>query len=106
IVALNGPIDCAGVGVSAITSNGFNMDGDNTCGLTVTGDKPGIVNPGLAPLALNPPGTTETHALLEGSPAIDAVRNRCPPPGTDRRGAPRPQGGACDMGAYEKSVSV
>src|SRR5262245_17986573 len=82
------------------------MESDNPCFLTATGDKPGISNPGLGPLALNPPGTTETHALLDGSPAIDAVLTGCPPPGTDQRGITRPQGSACDMGAYEKIVSV
>jgi hypothetical protein len=102
IVAVNTPSDCEG----NITSNGYNMDSDNSCGFTATGDKPGVTNPGLGPLALNHPGTTETHALLDGSPAIDAVLNGCPPPSTDQRGVTRPQGSACDMGAYEKIVSV
>jgi hypothetical protein len=43
-------------------------------------------------------GPTQTHALLAGSPAIDAGAS-CPT--SDQRGAPRPQGGACDIGAYE-----
>jgi len=101
IVALNTPSDCAG----AITSNGFNLDSDNTCSLTGTGDKPSG-NPQLGPLALYAPGTTETHALLDGSPAIDAVLTGCPPPGTDQRGVTRPQGPICDMGAYKKIVTV
>ena len=45
-------------------------------------------------------GFTMTHALGEGSPAIDAGDpNTCPD--TDQRGVPRPQGIYCDMGAYE-----
>lgn len=52
----------------------------------------------LAPLADNG-GPTATHALLEGSPAVDAS-----PTGlveTDQRGAPRPQGARFDIGAFE-----
>jgi len=45
-------------------------------------------------------GFTETMALLSGSPAIDEGHaDHCPP--TDQRGLPRPQGGGCDLGAYE-----
>jgi hypothetical protein len=67
----------------------------------------------LGPLQDNG-GPTETHALLPGSPAIDAI----PPaectydddgdPGTppvplatDQRGVARPQGAGCDIGAFE-----
>ncbi|MGH9895384.1 MAG: choice-of-anchor Q domain-containing protein [bacterium] len=37
-------------------------------------------------------GPTETHALIAGSPAIDAAGPDCPPPATDQRGVARPQG--------------
>ncbi len=51
----------------------------------------------LVPLAENG-GPTKTHALLPGSPALNAgagcARN-------DQRGVPRAAGGACDIGAYE-----
>ena len=43
-------------------------------------------------------GLTRTHALLAGSPAIDRGQS-CP--SDDQRGVSRPQGGACDIGAYE-----
>jgi hypothetical protein len=98
---LAGP-DCAGT----ITSNGFNLDSDNTCHLTQPSDKPNVSNPLLGPLQDNG-GPTFTHALLPGSPAIDAVTSGCPPPATDQRGVARPQDGtgdgtaACDIGAYE-----
>ncbi|MEA2478566.1 MAG: hypothetical protein QOJ07_488, partial [Thermoleophilaceae bacterium] len=56
---------------------------------------------GLAALQDNG-GPTETQALKPGSPAIDlvpAAGASCAP--TDQRGVPRPQGTACDAGAYE-----
>jgi hypothetical protein len=40
-------------------------------------------------------------ALLPGSAAIDAVPANACPVTTDQRGVSRPQGGACDAGAYE-----
>lgn len=52
-------------------------------------------------LTLNAPGTTETHALLPGSPAINAANCSDGLVTTDQRGVPRPQGPACDIGAYE-----
>jgi hypothetical protein len=87
--------NCAGT----ITSLGYNLDSANTCAFTVTGD---LINtdPLLGPLALNAPGTTETQALLAGSPAIDAADPSSFPP-TDQRGVTRPQGPRADIGAYE-----
>ncbi|MDH3599794.1 MAG: NHL repeat-containing protein, partial [Candidatus Tectomicrobia bacterium] len=46
-------------------------------------------------------GPTTTHALLPASPALDAGSAACPPPFTDQRGVTRPQGSACDSGAFE-----
>ncbi len=43
-------------------------------------------------------GLTQTVPLLAGSPAIDHTSN-CPL--TDQRGVARPQGAACDSGAFE-----
>ena len=60
----------------------------------------------LGPLQNNG-GTTETHALLLGSPAIDHIPVAdCTdldgvPITTDQRGVARPQGAGCDIGAYE-----
>lgn len=60
-------------------------------------------NPLLAPLALNG-GTTQTHMLKPGSPAIDAgINDGASDP--DQRGVSRPQGAAFDMGAVEVCVS-
>jgi hypothetical protein len=81
-----------------IASLGHNLDSDGTCFLTANGDRP-KTDPRLGPLADNG-GPTRTQALLPGSPAIDAGgADGCPK--TDQRGIPRPQGAACDIGAFE-----
>ena len=60
----------------------------------------------LSPLAANG-GPTLTHALVSGSPAIDAVLSGCPPPVDDQPGFLRPVDGngiggpQCDSGAVE-----
>jgi hypothetical protein len=81
-----------------ITDSGGNLSGDATCAFTVASSR-SSVDPLLGPLANNG-GPTQTHALLPGSPAMDAAVN-CPPPATDQRGVARPQGSACDSGAFE-----
>ena len=58
-----------------------------------------VADAGFGPLADNG-GSTETHALLAGSPAIDAA-DVAACPATDQRGVTRPQGAGCDVGAYE-----
>ena len=81
-----------------MTSQGHNLDSDNTCNLSSVGDLPNT-DPLLGPLQDNG-GPTETHALLPESPAIDAGDNAACP-STDQRGIIRPQGSACDIGAFE-----
>ena len=53
----------------------------------------------LGPLADNG-GPTLTHALLAGSPAIDAA-DAAACPATDQRGVVRPRDAGCDVGAFE-----
>ena len=84
--------DCSG----AISSNGYNLASDSSCGLSGTADLSNI-DPQLGPLQNNGGGTL-THALLVGSPAIDSGSG-CP--AVDQRGVARPFGPACDRGAYE-----
>ena len=63
----------------------------------------------ISPTLANNGGPTRTHALVAGSPAIDAVFDgTCPPPARDQRGIARPRDGkrdggpACDVGAFER----
>jgi hypothetical protein len=96
------PSNCDGEG--AFVSQGTNLEDADTCDFGSTpGDGDLInMNPVIGPLADNG-GETQTHALLEGSPAIHAASNDgCP--ADDQRGVPRPQGPACDIGAYEVTV--
>ena len=62
-----------------------------------------VADPLLAPLADNG-GPTMTQVLLPGSPLIDAAPAGADCAGTDQRGIARPQGPACDVGAYEVEV--
>jgi CSLREA domain-containing protein len=98
--------DCAG----ALISQGYNLIQDTSgCTLTGTTDIVGLP-PLLGPLGDNG-GPTPTHALLPGSPALDAAD----PAGcrdsqgtllvTDQRGVARPQGNACDIGAFESALA-
>jgi uncharacterized repeat protein (TIGR01451 family) len=61
-----------------------------------------LTDPQLQALADNG-GLTPTMALPLGSPALDAA-GPCVEPATDQRGVPRPQGAACDIGAFEREV--
>lgn len=95
IVAGSGPgTNCVG----SVISGGSNIDSGNSCGLNMAGD---LVNtdPRLGVLQDNG-GPTLTHALIIGSPAIDAGTSNGAP-ATDQRGLPRPAGIAWDIGAYE-----
>jgi CSLREA domain-containing protein len=92
-----------------INGNAYNLIGNMTgSGAGTVGTGSDIVNPtpGLDLLADNG-GDTQTHALLSGSPAIDAVPLvGCILP-SDQRGVSRPQGDSCDIGAYEaEPISV
>ncbi len=82
----------------------------------IEGYYPGTGNinedPLLLPLADNG-GFTQTHALEEGSPAIDTANpDPATCPSTDQRGVTRPIDGngdgiaRCDMGAYEYSSAL
>lgn len=84
-----------------VVSAGFNLSTDGGGGfLTATGDQT-HTDPKLGPLQDNG-GPTWTHALLPGSPAIDAGDDALAAlQPTDQRGLPRKFGAHVDIGAYE-----
>jgi hypothetical protein len=87
----------------AVTSDGYNLSNDSCGGfLTGPGDLTNI-EPMLGPLQDNG-GPTLTHALLPGSPAIDAGDpSFTPPPFYDQRGPGfnRVANGRVDIGSFE-----
>ena len=91
--------------VGSFTSLGLNLSDDSSCsGFTQVDDVK------LGRIADNG-GPSETHALLEDSPAIDAVtdctlQDGVTPLNTDQRGVLRPQGSACDVGAFEFEQAI
>jgi Fibronectin type III domain len=103
----DGDTDCVASGLAAadgrttakaITNDqGGNLDEDGSCGLAAGngGHPDGAAH--LAPPADNG-GPVPTMALLHGSDALDAGA-ACP--AVDERGQPRPDGAACDIGAFE-----
>lgn len=104
--------DCAG----DLTSQGYNLIGYKSTACTILdvgpgGDQIDVADPLLGPLADNG-GQTLTHALLSGSPAIDAGNPLgCSSAGSgtldsDQREHIRPSGSACDIGAFEYAVVI
>ena len=86
------PLNCT---AGQITDEGGNVIfGDNSC--------PGSNgDPKLGALTAANGGPTPTMALQPGSVAIDHVPITLCPAATDQRGVARPEGAACDSGAYE-----
>jgi hypothetical protein len=101
--------NCLVVGTSA----GHNLSDDNSCSSFFI--QPGDLNG--VPADLDPAGLqdngglTKTFGLAWGSPALDAIPvSECTDVNslavtTDQRGISRPQGAACDMGAFEASLN-
>lgn len=95
-------------GSEEFTSGGYNLDEDDSCELEDSSDLVGVAA-GLDPILEDNGGPTPTHALLEGSVAID--RGNSFGVAVDQRGLPRPSdfpaisdkegGDGSDIGAFE-----
>jgi len=103
------PDDCLGT----MFSLGYNLIEEHAS-CAITGIPLGNItdqDPQLGPLQDNG-GSTQTQALLAGSPASNAgeepvcTDNNAAAITTDQRGVHRPIGGACDIGAYEQTTLV
>jgi hypothetical protein len=104
--SFGGAPDCRGT----LFSQGYNLV-QSTFGCALTGDATGNVvgqDPLLGVLADNG-GPTATHALSQGSPAIDAGNPAAPGSTSaacaisDQRRLIRPIGTRCDIGAFERT---
>ncbi|MBL9167295.1 MAG: hypothetical protein JNN07_06105 [Verrucomicrobiales bacterium] len=106
-------VDAGTYETARILDSGYNLIGDassiddlmlespDNTSLIGSGTHP--ISPGLARLN-NYGGPTPTHALLTGSPAIDA--GEAGVAGFDQRGYPRPNGKREDIGAFEWGASL
>lgn len=97
--------DCLLAGGATVAAPGVNLEEGTSCGFSFNS-----VSPLLGGLAANG-GSTPTHALLTGSPAIDAGAAGGCPGDLNGDGVPDviltkdqrdlPRGALCDLGAYE-----
>jgi hypothetical protein len=94
--------NCGPIAGGGITSLGHNLDSGTDCHLAGPGDL-SRTDPRLGPLRDNG-GPKLTLALPPGSPALDRVPAGAGCAATDQRGVARPQGPACDIGAFELPV--
>jgi predicted outer membrane repeat protein len=92
---------CAG----GIKDGGHNLDSGTSCKWVAGSQSLKNTDPKLDAALANNGGSTQTLALLEGSPAMnagdDAVCFASPVDSIDQRGMARQQGSHCDIGAYE-----
>lgn len=106
----SGGTDLSGEGAFTVHHSLIQQPGDSRVFESAPGSNIIGEDPLLGPLQENG-GSTLTHALLVGSPAIDQGEDAtCPE--TDQRGVTRPQDGnadrlaICDMGAYEAAAGT
>src|SRR4051794_30099763 len=96
IVASNPGGDCSGT--VQPTNAGGNLESGTSCGFALQN-----ADPQLGPLS-DQGGQTPVLPLPDGSPAVD-IAGACGP-ATDQRDIARPQGAACDAGAFELVPAV
>jgi hypothetical protein len=112
----NNPVSIAnsiviGVSLSSCISSGphYESRGGNVfqgaCAALAADASNIAANPLLGALALHAPGVVKTHSLTPGSAAINHG-NPAYCPAADARGVTRPQGAACDAGAFEAHTIV
>lgn len=91
----------------SVTSGDYNVISDASCSLAQAHDISNATAD-LGPLALNAPGTTQTHAVGDDSDALELIPVGSVGCGTtvaaDQRAVVRPQAanGRCESGAYER----
>ena len=103
-----GPAGSQNCGVHE-TSGGHNLEDRNQCGFTGPGDH--INTPPMLGQLAAIPNATSTLELMPGSTAINGGDTACTsatgaPLTHDQRGLMRPQGSACDIGAFEFQLPV
>ncbi len=102
----NGEADCdANPSFSALTlvNQDYNLVGVPGVRCEISGNHNIIGQDPLLGALQNNGGLTQTQALSDNSPAIDAG-NIATCETTDQRGNPRPENLSCDIGAYEASM--
>jgi|GEM_PF-2721184 len=87
--------DCGGV---ALVDGGGNLESGSGCGFTRADDRQDADPRFTVPTPVDGGGSTDVLPIAPGSQAVD-IAGACD--GPDQRGEPRPQGAACDAGAYE-----
>ncbi len=105
IIANNTSQNCSG---GTKVDGGNNIENGTSCGFSAANNSQPNTDPLLDSDGLKDNGgPTQTIALQNGSPAIDAgnytVCAAAPVNGVDQRGVVRPQSAHCDIGAFEKT---
>jgi hypothetical protein len=89
-------------GAATLTVTNNDVSDDDSCGMAGPNDLVDVADLGLGPLGPNG-GFTDTVPLEADSVAVDhGVTLVCP--SVDQRGATRPEGPECDVGAFEGTV--
>ena len=84
-------------------SDGYNVESGSDCGFKQPTDVQDI-DAGLSGKLENRGGGTDVVPTFNDSPAVNLKPNECQP--ADQRGVARPQGRACDAGAFELEYTL